>query len=436
MLALAVLAGYGMASLLRLGTTARRWRHAGLVLLLVGLLVLESWVWPAAHVEPVAVGDKVPPLYRWLADRSEGPVLELPMAFTPGGPRLEYQYLSTYHWQPSPDGYSGFVPPKHGQVVYEMDRFPWERSVSLLQSLGVQLVTVHTDRYSSSRWLEMQDLLARTPEFTLVEEWGTDRVYGIQPRAFDPYNLEVSVYLPPHAAAGQPYTAYLIARNLGSRSYALQPTDIIRPTVAWLSAGGETTTTDTSADVPLVTSPEGGAMVIPLPLTAPTAPGSHQVTITEQSGPLGEWRSTGEVEVGDQGEAADGRFPVPVQLTGWSIPSESNPGRPLDVTLVWRALGKIDAYYSIYVKLLDDEGEAIAAWDGQPGDGLAPTLEWVPGETIEDSVTLAMPASASPGDYVVEVGMYRAADLARCMTLDEDGTPVDRIVLGVVRVEP
>jgi hypothetical protein len=127
---------------------------------------------------------------------------------------------------------------------------------------------------------------------------------------------------------------------------------------------------------------------------------------------------------------------VPVQLTGWSIPSETNPGRPLDVTLVWRALGKIDAYYSIYVKLLDDEGEAIAAWDGQPGDGLAPTLQWVPGETIEDSVTLATPASASPGDYVVEVGMYRAADLARCMTLDEDGTPVDRIVLGVVRVEP
>ena len=31
-----------------------------------------------------------------------------------------------------------------------------------------------------------------------------------------------------------------------------------------------------------------------------------------------------------------------------------------------KALGKIDAYYSTYVKLLDAEGNAIAGWDGQP----------------------------------------------------------------------
>jgi hypothetical protein len=60
----------------------------------------------------------------------------------------------------------------------------------------------------------------------------------------------------------------------------------------------------------------------------------------------------------------------------------------------------------------------------------------VPGDTIEDSVTLTVPASASPGDYTVEVGMYRAADLARCLTLNMDGTPVDRIVLGAVHVGP
>ena len=38
-------------------------------------------------------------------------------------------------------------------------------------------------------------------------------------------------------------------------------------------------------------------------------------------------------------------------------------GRPLDVDLTWRALGKIDAYYSVYVKLLDDGGNAIARPD-------------------------------------------------------------------------
>ncbi len=436
MLALAVLAGYGAEALLRSRATARRWLRASLVLLLVGLLVLESWVWPAAHIEPLAVGDNVPPVYGWLADQSPGPVLELPMAFTPGGPQLEYQYLSTYHWQPSPDGYSGFIPPKHGQVVYEMDRFPWERGISLLQGLGVQFVLVHTDRYSPSRWLEMADHLARSSDLLLVDDFGADLVYRVQPRSFDPSSLAVGVYVPTPVTVGQPYTAYLIARNLDGRSFAVRPTDIVRPAVTWLSETGKTTTTETAADIPLVTSPDGGAMVIPLPLAPPAVPGTYQLSITEQSGPLGEWSSAADVEVREPSDGEDDRFPVPVQLTEWSIQSEASAGEAVDVGLVWRALGKIDAYYSIYVKLLDGEGNAIAAWDGEPRNGQAPTLQWVPGETIEDTVTLTIPASAPPGDYVVEAGMYRAADLARCLTLDKDGTPVDRILLGVVHVEP
>jgi hypothetical protein len=32
--------------------------------------------------------------------------------------------------------------------------------------------------------------------------------------------------------------------------------------------------------------------------------------------------------------------------------------------------------------------------------------------------------------------MYRAEDLARILTLNGDGVPVDRIVLGTVRIEP
>ncbi|NIV40401.1 MAG: hypothetical protein GWN58_66675, partial [Anaerolineae bacterium] len=98
--------------------------------------------------------------YRWLADQGAEPVLELPMAFTPGGPQLDYQYLSTYHWRTTPDGYSGFVPPKHGQIVYEMDRFPSERAVSLLQALGVRHLVIHTERFPHSRWQEMEDALS------------------------------------------------------------------------------------------------------------------------------------------------------------------------------------------------------------------------------------------------------------------------------------
>jgi hypothetical protein len=168
-------------------------------------------------------------------------------------------------------------------------------------------------------------------------------------------------------------------------------------------------------------------------MTAPGDPGSYEVTIGEQDGPLGTWSAAGQVVVGAEGDSA---FPVPIRLEAWEVPPSAAPGGSVPVALRWRALGKIDAYYSVYVKLLDAGGNAIAGWDGQPQNGEAPTLLWVPGETVEDLVTLEVPVDAPPGEYAVEVGMYRAADLARCLTLDRDGAPVGQVVLGTVGIAP
>jgi hypothetical protein len=382
----------------------------------------------------------VPPVYGWLAEQELGTVLELPMAFTPGGPRLEYQYLSTYHWQTTPDGYSGFIPPKHGQIVYEMERFPSERSVSLLQALGVRHVVVHTKRFSSSRWLEMQEALSQVENLALAVTFGADQVSEVKARSFDPTKLAVGGYFPPNAVAGKSYTAYVIVINHGSRSHAIQPTDVIRPAVTWWAPEGgaavDVVGPSVPADVPLVTSPDGGAAMIPVFLTAPKVPISYDLVISEQEGPLGEWRLAGRVQVQESGEVGREAIPVPARLEAWAVPSAIRPGEPLPVALTWRALGKIDAYYSVYVKLVDAKGGALAGWDGQPGNGSAPTFLWVPGETIDDLVTLTVPAGAAPGDYIVEVGMYRAADLAKCLTLNHQDELVDRVVLGTVRVGP
>jgi hypothetical protein len=272
----------------------------------------------------------------------------------------------------------------------------------------------------------MENALPEMADLVLVESFGPDLVYEVAPRAFDPGELEVSVYFPPAAAAGQPYAAYVIALNRGVRSYAIQPTSVSEPAVAW--QGEETTLT---ADMPLVTSPGGGAAVILLPMTAPEAPGRYQVTVREQDGPLGAWSSTGEVDVGEAGDSA---FPVPIRLEAGAVAESARPGEPLPVALTWRALGKIDAYHSVYVKLVDAGGNVSAGWDGQPRNGDAPTLLWVPGEVVEDLVTLDVPADLPAGRYAVEVGMYRAADLARCLTLDAHGAPVSRVLLGPVRI--
>ena len=445
MLALAVLAGYGAATLLphrqvgmpapwagrlRFPTKLEKGR-TGIVVLLAGLVILESLAWPGAHAEQVPVGDQVPPVYRWLAEQPPGPLLELPMVLTEGGPQLDYQYLSTYHWRSTPDGYSGFVPPKHGQIVYEMEQFPSERSVSLLQALGVQQVVVHTDRYPGFRWRRIEAALAQADELTLVETFGADQVYVLKERSFDPGSLDVHAYLPPRAIAGQPYTAYVIAVNNGSRSYAVDPSMEIYPVATWEMAGGSTAA-DLEADVPLVISPGGGAAVIPLSLTAPAEPGSYRLAVGERKGILGGWAAEATVEVGDQ---AGNAFPVPVRLAALTAPATAQPGDALPVNMAWRALGKIDAYYSVYVKLLDAQGNVVAGWDGQPRNGQAPTLTWVPGETLTDTISLSIPAGTPPGEYTIEVGMYRAEDLARCLLLGADSELLDRVVLQV-RIEP
>ncbi len=396
----------------------------------VAVAVLESWVWPAANAELVPVGDNVPLVTRWLADQPPGPVLELPMAFTAGGPQLEYQYLSTYHWQPTPDGYSGFIPPKHGQIVYEMERFPSERSVSLLQALGIRHVVLHTDRYPPGRLRDMEEDLVGIDALVLVQTYGTDRVYRLQPRSFTPSALTVRPYFPRRTVSGAPYTAYVLVLNSEGRSYAIKPTELIRPTVVWDTEEGQQVDIGT-ADVPLVTSP-GGAAVIPVSLVAPEVKGTYHLALGEQGGPIGAWSLESWVEVGDQ---ADTAFPVPAQLVAWTLPSAAQTGHSLDVHLTWKALGKLDAYYSVFVKLLDSKGGTVASWDGQPDDGQGPTLLWVPGESIDDSVVLAVPDDLPTGRYTVEVGMYRAEDLARCLLLDGEGYPVASVTLGTVRVE-
>lgn len=419
MLALAVLAGYGAASLRR---------RPVLVAGVVALAALELLVWPGARVEPVPVRAGVPAVYRWLAGQPAQPVVELPLISEGAGPPLEYQYMSTYHWQTTPDGYSGFFPPTHGRFLAEVGAFPAERGLRLLQALGVGHVVIHSDRYPADRWSEMKRALAGSEDVRLVEAFGTDLVYELRPREFDPADMAVRLYAPSRAAAGQPYTAYLIVLNQGQDSYAVSPTDLVRVTAAWERHDAPPSALETR--LPLLTLP-GGAAVVPLALTAPEAAGSYRLDVSAGDGPLGPWSAESMVEVGGE---MDPSFPIPARLAAWSVPPRVGPGQTLEVSLEWVALDSIDASYSVYVKLLRD-GQQVAGWDGPPRDGQAPTDRWQPGQTIDDVVTLTVPLDASAGEYMVEVGMYRYTDLARALTLDSKGVPVDRVVVGRVQVQ-
>jgi hypothetical protein len=57
--------------------------------------------------------------------------------------------------------------------------------------------------------------------------------------------------------------------------------------------------------------------------------------------------------------------------------------------------------------VLDPDGNCCV-WqqDIQPQQGAYPTDRWIAGEVVVDEYVIEMPDELSPGDYLVEIGLY------------------------------
>jgi hypothetical protein len=96
--------------------------------------------------------------------------------------------------------------------------------------------------------------------------------------------------------------------------------------------------------------------------------------------------------------------------------------------------------YTVFVHLLSvEEGaeQLVAQQDNPPVRGTRPTSTWEPGEVVIDPYDLEIPGDASPGEYVLAVGLYHWPDLARLPVRDGGGArlPEDRVSLTTVRVD-
>lgn len=101
------------------------------------------------------------------------------------------------------------------------------------------------------------------------------------------------------------------------------------------------------------------------------------------------------------------------ELVGYDLdPAAFAPGAPLPLTLYWRGVQATTTGYTVFVQLLHD-GRVLAQQDQPPLAGRRPTTGWFPGEFLADPYTLAVPADAPPGDYVLIVGLYDGETGAR-----------------------
>ena len=124
----------------------------------------------------------------------------------------------------------------------------------------------------------------------------------------------------------------------------------------------------------------------------------------------------------------------------WDDPLVIQAGKPLHLTLAWRALASPREGHTVFIHLLDSGGRYVFGHDYTPLGGACPTYlwfpKWLPGQILTDPYRLDIPADLPAGDYWLEVGMYGMTSLRRLPVVDLAGSLAgDRVILGPVRVE-
>jgi 4-amino-4-deoxy-L-arabinose transferase-like glycosyltransferase len=96
------------------------------------------------------------------------------------------------------------------------------------------------------------------------------------------------------------------------------------------------------------------------------------------------------------------RFPTGLQLEGYHLPAQTQPGQTLPITLYGYALSDSPNAQSLAVQLIGRAGEVVAS--GQT------SLTWQAGEVISTTLMLPVSADALPARATLQAGLLSAPD--------------------------
>jgi hypothetical protein len=115
-----------------------------------------------------------------------------------------------------------------------------------------------------------------------------------------------------------------------------------------------------------------------------------------------------------------------VRLRSYAYEAASfRAGEIVHLTLEWEAIDTMDEAYKVFVHVLGPNGLPIAQQDNEPVNGTYPTTRWQAGERVSDAYAIRLPDDLPPGEYPVEVGLYRISDLSRLPVLDQNRAIAD-----------
>jgi len=178
MLALSVLCGWSVARL------AIKWRSAKkkwLGVTAVSALIIFEFASIPLPLAEVKVGQEIPLIYTDLRNLpAQCIVIELPLAETSLDQSSLYMYYSIHHWRRLVNGTSGFYPPGYIILSEAMEYFPSERTIDLLNNLGVDYILVHTGLYQKRDGTSViENLKKYQHEVSLLKEVQGDFLYRL-----------------------------------------------------------------------------------------------------------------------------------------------------------------------------------------------------------------------------------------------------------------
>lgn len=143
----------------------------------------------------------------------------------------------------------------------------------------------------------------------------------------------------------------------------------------------------------------------------------------------------------------DAKVGEKIQLLGYEIEGNGREAggeqgriqgeaQTVDVTLYWQVVAPIEENYTVFVHLLNPDGNLVTQHDGQPLHGYLPTSGWSPGVVIPDHHRLLLPGELPSGRYYLIAGMYTLETLERLPVLSEhaQGTG-DSVMLDQLELE-
>jgi hypothetical protein len=109
-------------------------------------------------------------------------------------------------------------------------------------------------------------------------------------------------------------------------------------------------------------------------------------------------------------------------------------GGSLTAKLVWQAQARVTTDYTLFAHLVGVDQQPMAQQDQPPTAGFMPTRFWRAGDVVDDVVSMTLPATLLPGEYMLLIGLYDPQSLQR-LPVTHNGQPAgDAVRIGVVAV--